>query len=59
MADNEQRLARVCWNEQNWQRPTGLRGKSQSTDTNEKMGMVMKNGCLMAALATSFRLHVA
>lgn len=39
MADNEQRLARVCWNEQNWQRPTGLRGKSQSADTYEK-----KNG---------------
>lgn len=33
--DNEKRIARICWNDERWQRPSGWEGKSRSNQTHE------------------------
>lgn len=32
---NEQKLARICWNTNNWQKPSGKEGKSRNATANE------------------------
>lgn len=34
---NEKKLARICWNTNNWQKPSGKEGKSKNTETYENM----------------------
>jgi len=33
--ENEKRIARICWNDERWQRPSGWEGKSTSDQTHE------------------------